>query len=597
MQSYYNHVDISKAIKFQPDACAKSMTPAVAVFRVKLSFNMNPLTHHQLENRLAALHDASLELVKEISLDSLLERIARLACNQVNASYAAVGVVDENDRVVKFLQVQNTPEPVPEEGGLPRRLEWLSELTIAPEPVRISIHSTREETGLLASLPGTTSLLGLAMRSGERVLGQIYLIDKLEETEFTESDQKVIETLAAYASVAIFNARLYQEINERDTALTRRNADLALLNDLASTLASSLDINEILEKALNHVMASQRINVGEVFVVDDTGKSLVLMHSMGYPDGSLWIKDKFAFGEGPIGITAELGLPQVNELRGKPETFLKPAVQSTCLNQVACFPIASRSGLAGVLSIATCQDKFLDEQEAQLYTAIGAWVGTAIDNVRLFSQGRRLAILEERERIGMDLHDGVIQSIYAVGLTLEHARLLLPDDPTQSRARIDHAIDDLNHTIRDIRAYILDLRPRQLNEENLMHGMGRLIAEFKANARVEITLEGPDAGYPKLPQVQALALFHICQEALANIAKHAHASEVKVTLWNSPDRILLEVRDDGRGFDQQKTRMTLGHGLANIYTRARNAGGDVEITSEPGDGTTILAWVPFKDAA
>ena len=151
-------------------------------------------------------------------------------------------------------------------------------------------------------------------------------------------------------------------------------------------------------------------------------------------------------------------------------------------------------------------------------------MGTAIDNVRLYNQGRRLAILEERERIGMDLHDGVIQSIYAVGLTLEHARLLIADDPMQSKDRIDQAVDGLNHTIRDIRAYILDLRPRQMNEENLMDGLKRLIAEFKANTQAEITLEGPEEGYRSLPQVQALTLFHICQEALANIAKHAHAS-------------------------------------------------------------------------
>ena len=558
---------------------------------------MSKLTHKQLENRLAALHLASLELVKEISLDSLLERIAQLACDQVDASYGAVGVVDDSGKLVKFIPVQNPPESLTIQAGLPQELGMIGDLVKSTTSIRLSrVGSHSKQVAIPAGHPEVTSFLGVPMHIGDKPLGQIYLGDKKELPEFTEDDEKVIETLAAYASVAISNARLYRELTNRDTALTRRNADLALLNDLASTLASSLDIDEILEKALTRVMGNPQITVGEVFITDESGTSLQLMHHLGNFDGTLWVKDKFEFGEGPVGDTAELGLPQFSEVPGKFGKFLKQSVKEACLSQIACFPLSSRGVSVGVLCIATCQDKYLDEHETQLFTAIGAWVGTAIDNVRLYNQGRRLAILEERERIGMDLHDGVIQSIYAVGLTLEHARLLIADDPMQSKDRIDQAVDGLNHTIRDIRAYILDLRPRQMNEENLMDGLKRLIAEFKANTQAEITLEGPEEGYRSLPQVQALTIFHICQEALANIAKHAHASHVKVTLWNSSDRLLLEVRDDGKGFDQTHTRMTLGHGLANINTRAKNASGDVEISSEPGEGTTILAWVPFREA-
>lgn len=558
---------------------------------------MSKLTPKQLENRLAALHLASLELVREISLDSLLARIAQVACEQVDASYAAVGVLDDNGRLIKFITAQNPPDSSPLEAGMPQGLGLIGELVNSKSSIRVSkINEHSSRVGFPPDHPEMTSFLGVPLHLGSKPLGQIYLADKIDQPEFSEDDEKVIETLAAYATVAISNARLYQEINGRDIALTRRNADLALLNDLASTLTSSLDVNEILEKALNRVMGNQQITIGEVFIADEAGQSLTLMHHLGNYDGSLWIKDRFEFGEGPIGDTALLGIPQFSPIPGKLGKFLKDSVKKACMRQIACFPLTSRSGSVGVLCIATCQDKVLDEHEVQLYTAIGAWVGTAIDNVRLYYQGRRLAILEERERIGMDLHDGVIQSIYAVGLTLEHARLLIPEDPAQSKGRIDQAIEDLNHTIRDIRAYILDLRPRQMNEENLMDGLKRLVAEFKISALVDISLEGPEDGYRKLPQVQAVALFHICQEALANIAKHAHAHKVKVTLWNSPDRLLLEVRDDGRGFDQQHTRMTLGHGLANIHTRAKNAGGDVEITAEPGEGTTILAWVPFREA-
>jgi signal transduction histidine kinase len=112
---------------------------------------------------------------------------------------------------------------------------------------------------------------------------------------------------------------------------------------------------------------------------------------------------------------------------------------------------------------------------------------------------------------------------------------------------------------------------------------------------LNVNLQGPEDDLHDLPDAQAIALFHICQEALANIAKHARAKNVSVTLWKSADRVLMEVADDGRGFEVDKVRVTIGHGLSNIQTRARNAGGEVDITSEPGAGTTILAWVPAAD--
>jgi signal transduction histidine kinase len=110
---------------------------------------------------------------------------------------------------------------------------------------------------------------------------------------------------------------------------------------------------------------------------------------------------------------------------------------------------------------------------------------------------------------------------------------------------------------------------------------------------VEVNLQGNGEEVKDLPEPQAITLFHICQEALANVAKHAHAHKVNLSLWTSVDRALLEVADDGRGFTIESVKLTLGHGLANMQTRAHNSGGDVEITAEPGTGTTVLAWVPF----
>jgi len=190
------------------------------------------------------------------------------------------------------------------------------------------------------------------------------------------------------------------------------------------------------------------------------------------------------------------------------------------------------------------------------------------------------------------LHDGIIQSIYGVGLALEGAKLTLNEEPEAAEERIHQAIDGLNQAIRDIRAYILDLRPRQLGNEGLMSGIKRLIAEYRAHTFSEVYFTGPDSDLKDLPQSQSLALFHICQEALANAAKHAKAKKVQVAVWTTSDRALMEIRDDGKGFDLDKMQTSIGHGLANMQTRAHAVGGEFDISSTTEDGTTILVWVP-----
>jgi signal transduction histidine kinase len=223
---------------------------------------------------------------------------------------------------------------------------------------------------------------------------------------------------------------------------------------------------------------------------------------------------------------------------------------------------------------------------------VGAWAGLSIENARLHVNARRLAVLEERNRIGMDLHDGIIQSIYGVGLALEGTKHLVDEDSTATKEKIDQAIDGLNQAIRDLRAYILDLRPRQLGNDGLISGVKRLIAEYRANTFSDVNFMPPDSDMKELTQTQSLALFHICQEALANAAKHAKAKNVQISLWTTDERALMEIHDDGKGFNTEEMSSSIGHGLANMQTRARSSGGDIDITSVPNEGTTVFVWVP-----
>ena len=376
------------------------------------------LTREQLQERLIALHKASLELVKDVSLDRLLERIAAVACEQADARYAALGVLDDEGKLVKFISIGMENDEIKRIAHPPVGKGLIGEQMDTEMPLRVPvIQEHPRSAGFPAHHPPMTSFLGVPIRAANRQLGQIYLTEKVGAPEFNADDEKIIQMLAGYAAAAIQNARLHENTH-------------------------------------------------------------------------------------------------------------------------------------------------------------------------------RLAVLEERERIGMDLHDGIIQAIYGVGLSLEGAMHFIDESPADAKARIQHSIDGLNQAIRDLRGYILDLRPRQMGNDGLMSGLRRLATEFRANSMTEVVLVGPETDLIDLPPSKALALFHICQETLANTAKHAKATKVEISLWSTDERVLMEIHDDGRGFDMEGMTLNIGHGLANMQTRAQTVGGDVDISSTPGEGTTVLAWVP-----
>lgn len=378
------------------------------------------LTREQLQDRLIALHTASLELVKDVSLEHLLYRIAATACKQADARYAALGVFGKDGGLEKFIAVGMTNEEVNRIEHPPLGLGLLGILKDVTAPLRVPvIQAHPASVGFPHGHPAMVSFLGVPIRAGDVQLGQIYLTEKIDAVEFTADDEMIIQMLAAYASAAIQNARMLEN-------------------------------------------------------------------------------------------------------------------------------------------------------------------------------SRRLAVLEERERIGMDLHDGIIQSIYGVGLSLEGTLHALDEDTDDARKRLRVAMDGLNQVIRDIRSYILDLRPRKMGEDGLVGGVKRLVAEFRANLAAEVKLSGVDADYSGLPDTHSTVLFHICQEALANVAKHSRAKKVQISLWASDERVLLEISDNGNGFDLEKVTASIGHGLANMHTRASSVGGDVDISSVLNEGSTVLAWVPRR---
>jgi two-component system sensor histidine kinase DevS len=552
------------------------------------------LTREQIEARLVALHRASLELVSDLSLEMVLERIAQLAREQAGARYAALGVLDEDGKLVHFIPVGMTSDEIRQMAHPPIGIGLIGAIARERRTIRIpDISQDDRSVGFPPNHPPMTSFLGVPILAGNRLLGQIYLTDKEDYTEFTRDDERVIEMLAAYAAVAIVNARMYNNLVERDKSLSQRNKDLKLLNDIGEMLANTFEIDKILEKTLDYVMNYLDVEASEVFLTEEDGLSLRMAMHRGDGADAFWTKDQFRLGEGFVGVVAESGKPLVSSSLDQDVRFLRRQVVNAGFQCLACIPLIAHTNSIGVMGIATRKMQRLEPREINLLTSIGTWTGTAIENVRLNQQGRRLAVLEERERIGMDLHDGIIQSIYSVGLALDYARMEVETNPDKALVKLEQAIEGLNSTIRDIRTYIMDLRPRQFRGENLMESLQRLIDETCANTELEISLNGPDSGSVILPTAISTALFHISQEALANVAKHAEAHHVKMSLWTVPGRIQMEISDDGAGFDLSNTSLELGHGLANMRTRARKMGGDIEVNSQPGKGTSVLTWIPL----
>ena len=234
------------------------------------------------------------------------------------------------------------------------------------------------------------------------------------------------------------------------------------------------------------------------------------------------------------------------------------------------------------------------EADQRLVETFAVHAGIAIENARLHEQVQRLAVVDERERISQDLHDGIIQNIYAVGLSLEEVPELVRDDPDEVERRVERAIDSLHLTIRDIRNFIFGLRPELLSGASLTNGLIAIVEEFRHNSMVDVELQ---AGAMDVePDVTVTAhLLGVVNEALSNIARHSGASRAIVWVNAGPDGSLqLRIEDNGRGFDPAEGA-SLGHqGLANMHSRVATVGATMDIESDatgtrieihrPGDG-------------
>ncbi len=377
------------------------------------------------------------------------------------------------------------------------------------------------------------------------------------------------------------------------TGEQKLRAQLEALNEATLAITAELSLERVLQQVVNLARDLANARYAALGVPDGQGGLEQFLYS-GLTTREAQRIGHLPEGRGLLGALMHSPHPiRLRQIAADPRAVGFPP-HHPVMTSFLGVPIISKNQLLGTLYLTDKigAEEFSDDDE-RLIVMLAAHAAIAIENARLYQQTQRLAVLEERERIGMDLHDGIIQSIYAVGLVLEYGTLLLDEDPQQARAHLTRAIHSLNDVIKDIRNYILDLRPQRFQGKDLATGLCELARAFHTNTLIQVDLHIEPEGDLGLTPAQASALFHIAQETLANVAKHAHASAVTIKLYRDSRYLCLSIVDNGRGYDPARIARYEGHGLRNMEARAQVLGGKFNIASAPGQGTRVTVSVPL----
>ncbi|WP_242530255.1 GAF domain-containing sensor histidine kinase [Nocardioides aromaticivorans] len=488
--------------------------------------------------RLQLLLDAVVTISADLSLDGVLSRIVAIASRLVDAQYAALGVLSagRQRRLRTFVHHGISDELAAEIGDLPTGHGLLGLIIDRPEPLRL--HDIAEHPasyGFPANHPPMSSFLGVPVRIRDRVFGNLYLTEKAGGGDFTAEDEEVVVALAAAAGVAIENARLYEEAARRE-AWARATAGIAAALSDPGTQADAC--------------ATVAARAREVAEAD-----------------AAWVT---------------LGDPEDETVVGHAGAQLTEGRRGPVLE----VDFAPASGAPGTLSLAWSVDRedVFHTLDAKLVTAYAEQAALALQLAEAREDQHRLEVFEDRDRIGRDLHDLVIQRLFAVGLGLQGTTRMV--DKPEVAARLEQAVDDLDATIKDIRRAIFGLSSLE-TAGDVQAEVTRLVERAAATLKFRPSLRFDGPVRTLVSAELAPDLLAVLAEGLSNASRHAEASAVEVVL-EAGERIVLTVRDDGRGMDGSVAES----GLANIRTRAEKRGGRLVVESAPGKGTSLVWDVP-----
>jgi signal transduction histidine kinase len=532
------------------------------------------------QERYERLLEAGLALSSELSLPAILQRIVELAAGITGARYGALGVLGRDGRISEFITTGVTPQERAAVGHIPVGRGILGVLIDDAAPLRLrDIAEDPRSVGFPPNHPPMRSFLGAPVAARGRVFGNLYLTEKQGAAEFDAQDERALVLLAAQAGAAIENAHLYEEIADRARRLEAVRAVTGAI--LAGTAPAALLVL-VVRQARGLVgadLATVAVPAGEgelaVEAADGLGADELL--------GTVFPVEGSVSGE-----VIRTGKAVVLADASADPRIAQPAVRAG-VGPALVVPLAARGHTSGTLLVANgVGGPPLREAAMQLVEGFAEQAAVALEYARLQGELHRLVVLEDRERIARELHDGAIQALFAVGMGLQGSAMLAGD--ADLRRRIENAVEELDRVIRDLRNYIFGLRPGILADRQLDLALQRLVEELQQRRGVVAVAEIDPAVAAELTG-RAADVVQLAREALSNVSRHADAVTCRVSLYRSERGAVLEVDDDGRGFDPTRTSGG-GQGLRNLRERAAALGGRAEITSAPGEGTRVRVTIP-----
>jgi signal transduction histidine kinase len=373
---------------------------------------------------------------------------------------------------------------------------------------------------------------------------------------------------------------------------------LRQLLDAVLTVGSDLDLDAMLERIVRSAATLVDARYAALGVLDDTGTRLDRFITVGIDDDARAAIGHVPEGHGILGLLILDAQPlRLPDLRAHPDSYGFPPHHPP-MRSFLGVPIRVRDEVFGNLYLTdkTTADAFSDVDE-ELVVGLAAAAGVAVDNARLHARVQELALVEDRARIARDLHDTVIQRLFATGLSLQGAAALIRSDPATAADRVEAAVDDLDTTVKHIRAAIFGLETTGPGQTGAAAGRGGVRSRVLDLAREAgavlgadptVLFEGPvDASTPDELVADLLATL---REALTNVARHARADHVEVRLLVADGYLVLRVTDDGIG--PPPADLPRGRGLHNMAARARLLGGTLDVGQAQPTGTTLVWRVP-----
>jgi signal transduction histidine kinase len=365
---------------------------------------------------------------------------------------------------------------------------------------------------------------------------------------------------------------------------------LDALDAAVRAINSTLDLEQVLQLIVDKVRGLVVAEYAALGIVDDANRITQFITS------GISAEERQAIGELPHGrgllglIIRENRSYRIPNIGSHSESYGFPPNHPP-MRSFLGVPIAVKGEVVGRLYLTNKRGavEFSPDDEALVET-FALHAGIAILNARLHAQVQRLAVVDERDRISRELHDSIIQSIYAVTLSLDDVPELVGDAPSEARKRVDDAIDALHAVIRDLRNFIFGLRPLLLDSGDLLEGLRTLADELRRNTTIEVDTSG-EVG-DDLPIEVVAEFLAIAREALANVARHSGATQVTLAVQLLGETVQLAIEDDGRGVVPTAVQRGGHHGLANMRVRAEGLGGSFEMGGAPGTGTRIIVSVP-----